>query len=339
MKLFVVSLLFFYTISIIPNNKISIIGTYGNLIEYEKNQQLLFVISNEINADDFKYFELLKGDKIYSQNTKCIKKNHLYLYVINCTLDLSNLSFGKYKLQSFYYKNAKYDSNKTIEIFENNFNIISDITLESFSGNIKEYQESQNFGLYFSDRIQTPSRLKRMKIINEKSKKFNINLACNQEEHSYIGIKCISDFPLKVGNYQIINLLYYNSNGVYEIINPSENITFLINEDVLTLKRVAGEPHNEKFNLLELIFKEECYSKYFSKFFLRNVNSNEDYNLDYKFVDINKDRSVKSILFDLSEIPIGEYYVNFEYKRHIHINDATINIEEVKKDEYQYDDE
>jgi len=337
-KLFYLNLFIFLSNSITQSNNIFIKEIYGTLKEYEKNQLLSIIFSETIDINDLTYFEFVKGTETYSLKPDCYNNLNLNNYLVNCDFNLKKLSFGNYKLKSFFYKNNKINSDKTIEILENEYKNVSNIKLNDFSGYIKEYKESQYFKLYFSENLRIPSRLIRMKIINEKNKKFSINLYCNSEEYSSTSLNCVYDFFLKIGKYQIINLLYYNDD-YYEVINTSKNLTFLINKDILTLKFISGEAHNEKFNLLNLRFKEDTDPKYFSKFFIRNVNNFKDYVLDYKFIDIIKDKTLNSIIFDFNNIPIGEYYINFEYKRHIHINDIKFEIKEVEKNEVFYDDE
>ena len=58
-----------------------------------------------------------------------------------------------------------------------------------------------------------------------RKKKFSINLYCNSEEYSSTSLNCVYDFFLKIGKYQIINLLYYNDD-YYEVINTNKNFFF-----------------------------------------------------------------------------------------------------------------
>ena len=337
-KIFYLVYIFILFISNVQNNNIFINDIYGTLIEYEKNQLLTIVFSDILEINELTKFELVKGLQTYTLSSDCYNDLNLNNFTIICDLDLTKISFGKYKLKNFYYKNNKINTNKTIEILENEYNKVSNIKLNDFSGNIKEYKESQYFNLYFSENLRIPSRLIRMKIVNDKNKKYSIELYCNSEEHSSTSLICFSDFFLKIGKYKIINLLYYNTD-YYEVINTSKNITFLIEKDILTLKTVSGEAHNEKFNLLYLNFKEETETKYFSKFLIKNVNTFKTYNIDYKFIDIINDKRITSIIFDFLNIPIGEYYINFEYKRHIHLTDIKFEIKEVEKNEIFYEDE
>lgn len=337
-KFFYLVYFLFLFISNIQNKNIFINDIYGTLIEYEKNQLLTIVFSDILEINELTKFELVKGLQTYTLSLECYNNLNLNNFTINCNLDLTKISFGKYKLKNFYYKYIKINTNKTIEILENEYKKVSNIKLNDFSGNIKEYKESQYFNLYFSENLRIPSRLIRMKIVNDKNKKYSIKLYCNSEEHSSTSLKCFSDFFLKIGKYKIINLLYYNTD-YYEVINTSKNITFLIEKDILTLNSVSGEAHNEKFNLLYLKFKEETETKYFSKFLIKNVNTFKTYNLDYKFIDIINDKRITPIIIDFQNIPIGEYYINFEYKRHIQITDIKFDIKEVEKYKIFYDDE
>ena len=314
-----------------------------SFIEYLKSQHITIYIksSEEIDNKEISQLELFKGGVSYKANIESCKNIiPTDIKVIDCYIDFSKISFGKYKIKSFTYKSQIKSCNAIIEIGEVNNKKISEMHITSFYGDIKEFQENKNFALTFNKNIQTPSRLQRMKLVNEKNKKYSIGIRCSRDDHSSISLNCIGDFPLSAGKYQIVDILYYNGENDFEFINSKEDLSFDVKEDILQLKRVYGEAHNEKFNIMGLIFKDTVTIKYFSKFFIRNTQTNKDYDIDYKFQnDITHTSADEKIIFNFSNIPIGEYYVNFVYKQHEHINNAVINILETEKKDICYDDE
>ena len=321
---------------------ITIYKVIGNLTEYSKSQFITLFInsSNPIDGKDVGQLELYKGGFTYKPNIDCFETStFLDTNTVNCYLDLTKISFGIYKIKSFTYNNEKKPADVTFEIKEIGDKKDSEIHLTSFYGEIREFQENQHFELVFDKNIQVPSRLQRMKIINNQNKKYSINIRCSKDDHSTVSLNCIGDYPLNFGKYQIEDILFYNGENNFEFIQVGKNIVFEIKEDILQLKRVYGEAHNETFNLMGLIFQDIVYTKYFSKFFLRNVQTNKDYEINFKFVSETSITADQKIMFDFSGIPLGEYYVNFVYKRHEHINDAIINIKQLKKIDISYDDE
>lgn len=322
---------------------ITIYKVEGSLTEFTKSQLITIFIksSDSIDSKDISQLELLKGGVSYHPKIECFEaSNYSDINAVNCYLDLTKISFGKYKIKSFIYKNIHKSSDIAIEIEEIVDKKISENFLTSFYEEIKEFQENQNFALVFDTNIKVPSRLQRMKIVNEKNKKYSIGIRCSKNDHSIVSLNCLADFPLNIGKYQIIDFLFYNGENDFEFINTKENIYIDIKEDILQLKRVYGEAHNEKFNIMGLKFQDIVYIKYFSKFFLRNTQTSEDYEIDYKFENaITHSSADEKIIFDFSNIPLGEYYLNFVYKSHEHINNVVINIKQVEKIDIYYDDE
>ena len=315
----------------------------GSFTEYLKSQFLkIFIKSSEpINSKSISQLEFFKGGVLYKASIDCFKNTiSSDINELDCYIDFTKISFGKYKIKSFTYKSETKSSDVIVEIGEVSNKKISEMNLSYFNGEIREFQENQNFMLVFNTNIQTPSRLQRMKLINEQNKKYSIGLRCSRDDHSSVSVNCIGDFPLNPGKYQIFDILYYNGENDFEFINTKENLFFDVKEDILQLKRVYGEAHKEKVNIMGLIFKDTVTIKYFSRFFLRNTQTNQDYEIDYKFQNDKAHTSTdEKIVFDFSNIPIGKYYVNFEYKLHEHINTAVINILEIEKIDICYDDE
>lgn len=319
----------------------------GELTEYSKSQLITIYINysssaDSVDAKELTQLELFKGGNSYNPKTECFETHtSLNINLVKCYLDLSKISFGKYKIKSFTYKNEQKSSDVTFEIEEITDKKKSEMNLTYFSGEIKEFQENQNFILAFDKTIQVPSRLRRMKIVNEQNKKYSIDIRCSKDDHSTISLNCIGDFPLEPGKYKVIDILFYNGENDFEFINIKKFLTFDVKEDILQLKRVYGEAHNEKFNIMGLIFQDVVYIKYFSKFFIRNKQTNKDYEIDYKFESsITHASADEKIIFDFTNIPTGEYYVNFIYKRHKHINSVVINIKQKENiDSICYDDE
>ena len=322
---------------------ISLYKVEGNLAEYNKSQLItLFIKSFElIDPKDISYLELFKGGVSYSPNIECFEASiSSDINEINCHLDLSKLTFGKYKIKNFIYKNEKKASDVLIQIKEVSTKKISEMVLTSFIGEIKEFQENQKFILIFDKTIQVPSRLQRMKIVNEENKKYSIEIRCNKDDHSIVSLNCIGDFPINVGKYHIIDILFYNGENDFEFINTKITFDIDVKEDILQLKRVYGEAYNEKVNIMGLKFQDVVYIKYFSRFFLRDARTSKDYDIDYKFQnDISHSSLDEKIIFDFSKIPLGKYYVNFVYKRHEHITNIDINIKQTEKIDICYDDE
>ena len=57
------------------------------------------------------------------------------------------------------------------------------------------------------------------------------------------------------------------------------------------------------------------------------LNILENYNVDFKYyTDLNFIHRGFKIMFDFHELPPGEYFVNFEYKRRIYNNKYKIVI-------------
>ena len=339
--------MFFYSKSLslqkMEEEEIFLYKIEGNFIEFNKSQLItLFIKSyDKIDPEDITELELFKGGITYNPTIECFEASiSSDINKINCHINFNKISFGKYKINSITYKNGKKPSDITFEVKEVSNKKISEMILTSFNGEIKEFQEYQKFSLIFDKKIQVPSRLQRMKIINDENKKYSIELRCNKDDYSIISLNCFGDFPLNIGKYRIIDILFYNEKNDFEFINTKDTIAFDVKEDILLLKRVYGEAYKEKFNLVGLKFQDIVYIKYFSKFFIRNIATKQDYDIDYKFEnDLSHSSSDEKIIFDFKDIPIGRYYINFIYKRHEHINNIIINIKEPQKIDICYDDE
>ena len=68
--------------------------------------------------------------------------------------------------------------------------------------------------------------------------------------------------------------------------------------------------------------------------FLLRLNILENYNVDFKYyTDLNVIHRGFKMIFDLHELPPGEYFVNFEYKRKIYNTKYKIVIIKAKSSE------
>ena len=134
---------------------------------------------------------------------------------------------------------------------------------------------------------------------------------------------------IRAGIYKIINLSYGD-----ELIKTKGNIFFTVKEDILGLKEAysysSSGIHNDKFNVLSLQFENIAYTKYFSSFLFKNSKTNKIYNVDYKFLFDNGGSVSEPCIFDFKNLPPGDYYISFIYKRKIQNTNKRIRIEQTK---------
>jgi len=219
--------------------------------------------------------------------------------------------------------------NENAEILENENNKkYSNIKLISVISNIKEYHNSYN-SIEFNfdaDYIFTQN-LKILKFSDKYNKIYVTKLENCREKNN--NIVCGTNLFIRAGTYKIINLSYSD-----ELIKTKGNLFFNVKEDILELEEAypytSSGIHNDKFNVVNFQFENIAYPKYFSSFLFKNVRTNKIYNVDYKFLFDNGGSVSEPCIFDFKNLPPGEYYISYIYKKKIQNTNTKIKIEPFK---------
>ena len=219
--------------------------------------------------------------------------------------------------------------NETAEILEKENNKKhSDIKLINVSSDIKEYHDFYNsIEFIFDTDYIFIQNLKNFKFSDKNNKIYIIKLENCKEKNK--NIECRPNLFIRAGIYKIINLSYGD-----ELIKTKGNIFFTVKEDILGLNEAyhysSSGIHNDKFNVLSLQFENIAYTKYFSSFLFKNAKTNKIYNVDYKFLFDNGGSVSEPCIFDFKNLPPGDYYISFIYKRKIQNTNKRIRIEQTK---------
>ena len=219
--------------------------------------------------------------------------------------------------------------NENAEILENEENKkFSEIKLSNVSSNIKEYHDYNSIEFHFdTDKIFIKD-LKNFQFSDKNNKIYIIKLENCKEKNN--NIECHPNLFIRAGIYKIIYLSYGD-----QLIKTKGNIYFTVKEDILVLKEAypytGSGIHNDKFNVLNFQFENIAYPKYFSSFLFRNERTNKIYNVDYKFLFNNGGSVSEPCIFDFKNIPSGDYYISYIYKRRTENTNKKIRIEQFKK--------
>ena len=85
-------------------SKLAIIKVRGELKEHQRQQiiSLSFIPSNKLNPKNLTDLEFKKEGKSYKAETKCFESEVTSKgTLVKCKLDLSDISYGTYKINSF----------------------------------------------------------------------------------------------------------------------------------------------------------------------------------------------------------------------------------------------
>ena len=224
--------------------------------------------------------------------------------------------------------------NENDEILENENNKkYSDIKLINVISNVIEYHDNYNsIEFNFDADYIFIQNLKNLKYSDKYNKIYVTKLENCREKNN--NIVCGTNLFIRAGNYKIINLSYGD-----ELIKTKGDLFFAVKEDILELQKAypytGSGIHNDKFNVVHLQFENIAYTKYFSSFLFKNVRTNKIYNADYKFLFDNGGSVSEPCIFDFKNLPPGEYYISYIYKRKIQNTNIKIKIEPFKlKNEY-----
>ena len=333
--------LLFFTISFVytsenneleVHNKLRLVKAEGELIEYQRKQiiTLSFKSSLKIIAIDLIDLIFAKDGKNYKIKTKCFEvDNKHYENSVKCEIDLVELAYGIYIINSFRYKNKIYLSKVKIEILKKEKKISNIKLINLWKEEIIEYRLFQSIKLLFDNKINA-NIIKYIKIQSDAGKRYNINTRCSIYEDK---LYCSADFSVKGGKYKIIYVSYGE-----EIITSKEDLFFDIKESIIHLKNAYndfGAPiANSRHSMIQFTFDKNIENDYgyFIQFSFTNVkNGKTYYSYDFRRVfGATGFSNSERFIFDFHKIPPGDYYINYVYKFRSYHSKVIIRIEPVE---------
>ena len=210
---------------------------------------------------------------------------------------------------------------------------------------IIEY-ESERGAIYIEFNSQVNlNRINFIEIQSNKRKRYIINTECHLDNNE---IYCLAYFNVKGGEYKIMSVSYGD-----EIINPNRDLFFNIEENIAHLKEAyqyySGVINNSKHSCIRFFFDNNIELDYgfFTEFSFTNVKTGKIYkSYDFRRLYGSNGRSNQDdYIFDLHEVPPGDYYVGYVYKLRSYHSKVKIKIEPVKKidlskiyQDYDFDD-
>ena len=317
-------------------SKLTIIKVSGELKEHQRQQiiSLSFIPPIKLNPKNLTDLELKKEGKSYNPETKCFESEVTSKgTLIKCKLDLSDISYGTYEINSFNYKKQNYLSKARIDIIKSNRKI-SDIKLINYRTETKiiEYQSSrQTIYIEFDSQVNY-NIINFIEIQSNKRKRYFINTECHIDNNNEI--YCLAYFNVKGGEYKIMSVLYGD-----EIIILSRDLFINIEENIAHLTKAyqyySGDINNSKHSCIRFFFDntiEKNYG-YFTEFSFTNVKTRKIYkSYDFRRLFGSTGRGDQDdYIFDLHEIPPGDYYVGYVYKLRSYHSNVKIKIEPVQK--------
>ena len=313
----------------------TIVKATGDLYENLKSQKIELSIVPPFNIKPKKLynFVITRGYKSYKIPLNCSKVQHQHLSsLVTCDIDIYKVPIGTYPISSFNYSNIKYMSTASIKIKEVDNKKISDIKLTNLTyKDLKEYQKDSPFRMmfYFSDKIDI-EKIAAIKFEDEEKNEYKMQIHCHKED--YDEMKCFGDMIYKAGVYNIIYLQYEK-----EIIKPSHDLNFILNEDILEIEEARNyygrDICTDRLNTLLIHFKNFITYIYFTKIIFRNIETNKIYEPSFEFLfdPWSGGSTGLQLLLDFHRIPPGKYYIDFVYKRRL---TKTNTILEIKKCEH-----
>ena len=108
-----------------------------------------------------------------------------------------------------------------------------------------------------------------------------------------------------------------------------ENSKEIKTPEDLKLIGIYGEAYSNNTSLFKLIFNKDVNAKYFSKFYLTDVNPifSYAYFLNFSFYKIGYNSSF-DCLFDFNRVKAGSYLLNFIYENKTYPTDITLAVKE-----------
>ena len=318
-----------------------------NGILYEKlpNQLLEITINANccIQPEEFgnlTFIENKNHSKLYFIKSLCINENEaLYNWKFFCNLDLTNVPFGRYTIDSEYHHDMfYYKGNFSIDVKREKERKDSVIELLQLHSKIYENLDFQNFTLSLYGKEIDSSYIEKLLLKNGKNF-FIIPVRCMQGH--FIDAYCIGNFDgIKSGILYVYGLqydaLFYNlsDNKIYFNIYEKEDLVSKI-----SLLDIQGTGYYNEISSFTLYFNGRVDIKLFERFGLRNVNGLQDYRVNC--MDNETFGEISNSIhctFILKGIPIGKYILNYLYQNEYYESIAVLEIKN-RKNENEDEDE
>ena len=314
---------------------ITIVKAIGDLYEYVKTQQIKLSIVPPFNLDPKQLDDLVitRGFKSYEIPMNCLKaEQQHHSSLVTCDIDLSEVPMGTYLISAFNYSNVTYKSTAPIKIKEIDDKKISDIKLEDMSSRFNEYSLIYNdFKLYFSGKIE-PEKLVALKFEDKDKNEYKVSIIkCKKNDNS---IECLGRLNYKAGIYKVIYVQYDK-----EIIKPSKDLNFVIQEDIINIESLihyySSNICSGELTPLTIYFDKFMERVFFSKIYLRNAITNKIFEPRFaSFRGPTGGSSSFDFMLDLYAIPPGKYYVDYIYKLRMTKTKYILEVEHCKPYDY-----
>ena len=297
----------------------TLVQASGVLREKQDNQEMTLLTQGEkANPSLFKQLVLKeeRTNELYFTRLTCFDKEEIYDYsYVNCTIDLSKIPAGFYKITLFFYNNQDYKYNDLPPLLIHGDKKEEDKgqkLIDVFS-NLTEsnYEQMIVFNLRYL--LWSPYSIKWLNIFNNRNEHFRIKLDCKYNTNT--NYTCIADFSKIVADIYVVETLEVDYKyEKYSTIYPKGKITIEMHEKPLKLLSIKGDAQEGNSSMLNLTFNKQVNKNEFGGFYI--FNDTDIYNLTKKEIFQYNSNSSIEVKLDFKKVPSAFYHMGIIYKGH-----------------------
>ena len=314
------------------NSHFNIAQVSGILYEKRNQQDVMIVFPRtNINPSSIKQVIIKNEEKmeIYPIKLNCdYKKEILFNTYVKCTIDLTNVPSGLYKIILLIYNNMHHTINNMLPflVLEADSPDKPLQLLDIIYENVTESDYLIKLKLLFSKRIDQAHTVRFLDLNNFKNGTLRLPIVCDYGIDMSV-LECEGNlFNTKGGKYLVKDIDYgkgyiYPSKDIYILIQPKDN---------LNLVDIKGNT-NKGWSDLELKFNKRIDSDFISDF--RLFNKTWSYDLFTPYINQSNWDTV-AVEFDFTFIPVGIYHLGMLYNG-IEYNYSKVELN-ITDDEYPH---
>ena len=296
------------------------------LFQTEKIPHLEGISSITIKSKDPLY------EKIFTLETKCVQSDVVSndLISICCDMKFGEVPFGDYDVINLRYFDENIKQNYVLNIKEKNKKIVEKFIKEVESKVI----EGGKFEIHYEDFDCIAARYIILEDENNIKRKIETFSTCDDEQYPNWGY--FQKFPLNEyvypGKYKIIGMENLERIIFKQKKDKKKEFFIEIIEDIQILTNIYGEAYKEKEIMLILEFDNGAILKNngLTNIYLEDTKTGQIF--DPKFVNLDStpgnEYKQRQMMFNFRDIPVGNYYMNYIYKKRKYEKIQSISIKE-----------
>jgi hypothetical protein len=312
-------------VNLVSNSEVTypftLVHISGIFHEKQANQEMTLLTQGEkANPSLFKQLVLKeeRTNELYFTRLTCFDKEEIYNYsYVNCTIDLSQIPAGFYKVTLFFYNNQDYKNNNMPPLLihgdkkeekedkgQKLINVFSNITESN-------YEQLITFELKY--KLFSPYSIKWLNIFNNRNEHFRNKLHCQYNTNT--NYTCLVDFSkikadIYVVEYLEVDFRYEDMSNIY----PKGKVTIEVHEKPLKLLSINGNAQEGNYSMLNLTFNKNVNKNEFGGFYV--FNDTDIFNLTRKEIFQYNDSSSIEVELDFKKVPSAYYHMGVIYKGH-----------------------